>query len=149
MRTQAVEEGLTRLDRAMILPLDVRDDFILADAAKEAEGMLTRPVDMVFNCAGVSATTGHAAASSGGGLDVDLEVLMFLRGIPQIVLHFLFPYSVEPPGTCRPPEIARDHPIPTRHQPSIFIARGQRRPSPFHFRRRFPCSLSRVSRGGG
>eukprot|EP00904_Undaria_pinnatifida_P005768 jgi/Undpi1/2320/HiC_scaffold_13.g05703.m1 len=50
-------KGWTRLDRAMVLPLDVRDDFILPDAVSEAEDMLDRPVDMLFNFAGASTKT--------------------------------------------------------------------------------------------
>ncbi|CAN0224329.1 unnamed protein product [Pylaiella littoralis] len=47
---KALRYGLTRRDRVMVLPLDVRDDFILEDAALEAESMLNRPMDMVFHC---------------------------------------------------------------------------------------------------
>lgn len=60
--SQAFLEGLTRRDRAMVLPLDVRDEFILPDAVAEAEDMLERPIDMVFNCAGVSMPMGRDAA---------------------------------------------------------------------------------------
>ena len=71
---QAFHEGLTRLDRATVLPLDVRDDFILPDAVAGAEDMLERPIDMVFNCAGVSTTVGKDAvegsSSAAGALDV-------------------------------------------------------------------------------
>ncbi|CAM9849978.1 unnamed protein product, partial [Laminaria digitata] len=72
---KACLEGLTRLDRAMVLPLDVRDDFILPDAVSEAEDMLERPIDMVFNCAGVSTTTvgrdaEEGSSSDGAGLGV-------------------------------------------------------------------------------
>ncbi|CAM9586050.1 unnamed protein product, partial [Ectocarpus fasciculatus] len=48
----AILEGLTRLDRAMIMPLDVRDTFILGHATRKAEDMLDRPVGMVFHCQG-------------------------------------------------------------------------------------------------
>ena len=47
---QACYDGLTRLDRVMIMPLDVRDDYALEDARIEAESMLDRPMDMVFHC---------------------------------------------------------------------------------------------------
>lgn len=50
MSVQALYDGLTRLDRVMIMPLDVRDDFALEDARIEAESMLDRPMDMVFHC---------------------------------------------------------------------------------------------------
>lgn len=43
---------MTRLDRTLVIPLDVRDDFILSDAAQNAEEMLGSPIDMVFHCAG-------------------------------------------------------------------------------------------------
>ncbi|CAM9468782.1 unnamed protein product, partial [Hapterophycus canaliculatus] len=46
----AVSLGWTRLDRAMILPLDVRDEFFLERAHEEAVSMLCRPMDMVFHC---------------------------------------------------------------------------------------------------
>lgn len=47
---QACYDGLTRLDRVMIMPLDVRDDFALDYARIEAQSMLDRPIDMVFHC---------------------------------------------------------------------------------------------------
>lgn len=81
---QAFLEGLTRLDRATVLPLDVRDDFILPDAVVEAEDMLERPIDMVFNCAGVSMTVGRDAAerpssAAAGALDVvEVRLVGFL-----------------------------------------------------------------------
>lgn len=36
----------------MIMPLDVRDTFILGHATRKAEDMLDRPVGMVFHCQG-------------------------------------------------------------------------------------------------
>lgn len=75
---QACVEGLTRLDRVMVLPLDVRDDFILPDAALEARNMLKRPINMVFNCAGFSTTEGRDMAggpsSDNNSVGVDLAV---------------------------------------------------------------------------
>ena len=41
-----------------MLPLDVRDDFILPDAARNAESMVGRPIDMVFHCAGTDVVAG-------------------------------------------------------------------------------------------
>ena len=58
----------------MVLPLDVRDDFILRDAVSEAEDMLRRPIDMVFNCAGVSTVMGRdeaqGSSSAAGALGI-------------------------------------------------------------------------------
>ncbi|CAM9946403.1 unnamed protein product, partial [Ascophyllum nodosum] len=56
--SKAVTKGWTRLDRALVLPLDVRDDFILPDAARNAESMVGRPIDMVFHCAGTDVVAG-------------------------------------------------------------------------------------------
>lgn len=47
---QAILRGWTRLDRVMILPLDVRDEVFLERAHVEAVSMLDRPMDMVFHC---------------------------------------------------------------------------------------------------
>lgn len=55
----------------MILPLDVRDDFILEYAAQEAEGMLDRPISMVFHCAGLS--TREEAKIDAGAADAEGE----------------------------------------------------------------------------
>lgn len=76
--SQACVKGLTRLDRVMVLPLDVRDDFILPDAALEARSMLKRPISMVFNCAGVSTTEGRdiAGGPSGGNSSVGVDLVV-------------------------------------------------------------------------
>lgn len=75
---QAFSKGLTRLDRAMVLPLDVRDDYVLPDATEQAEGMLDRSIDMVFNCAGVSTTAeGSAGSGSSSSLGEDVRVSEF------------------------------------------------------------------------
>ncbi|CAM9960669.1 unnamed protein product, partial [Ectocarpus sp. 8 AP-2014] len=55
----AILEGLTRLDRVMIMPLDVRDTFILDHATRKAEDMLDRPVGMVFHCQGGGVIAGE------------------------------------------------------------------------------------------
>ncbi len=49
--SQAWYDGLTRLDRVMILPFDVvQDNLAFEEGLNAAESFLDRPVDMVFHC---------------------------------------------------------------------------------------------------
>ncbi|CBN74354.1 oxidoreductase [Ectocarpus siliculosus] len=81
----AILEGLTRLDRVMIMPLDVRDTFILDHATRKAEDMLDRPVGMVFHCQGGGVVAGEwdeedEEGEEEGEGDLDLEASGNLRG---------------------------------------------------------------------
>lgn len=49
--SQAWYDGLTRLDRVMILPFDVvQDNLAFEEGLRAAESFLDRPVDMIFHC---------------------------------------------------------------------------------------------------
>ncbi|CAB1102161.1 unnamed protein product [Ectocarpus sp. CCAP 1310/34] len=69
----AILEGLTRLDRVMIMPLDARDTFILDRAASKAEEMLDRPVGMVFHCQGGGVVAGEWDEEEEEEGDLDVE----------------------------------------------------------------------------
>lgn len=109
---QASRAGLNRFDRAMINPLDVRDDFALEDARVEAERMLDRPMDMVFHCQ----TDGGDGDGNGDSDDHDEQEAEFPEEdsdpAPQVCAHlavgmpfmFFFPclgcYSLPPQVQC-------------------------------------------------
>lgn len=59
----------------MIMPLDVRDTFILDHATRKAEDMLDRPVGMVFHCQGGGVVAGEwdEEEEEEGGLDVEVN----------------------------------------------------------------------------
>lgn len=85
--TQALRDGVSRLDRVMINLLDVRDGFVLEDARVETEKMLDRPVDMVFHCQ-IDAGDGDG----GGDLDNEEEEEEFAEDsdpAPEVIFEFV------------------------------------------------------------